>query len=87
MAFPAVDFISRPAEWHNEEQPSGAAADDLRKPVSLTCVSFQVLRGDHHHKTDGPLIPEHLIGPTADGTHTFDRCYAIISYQHLEKEK
>lgn len=46
----------------------------------LTCIGFQVFRGDHDYKSDGPFIAEHLVGPAADGAHAFDRSYAIVGY-------
>lgn len=46
----------------------------------LTCVGFQVFRGDHDYKSDGPFIAEHLVGPATDGAHAFDRSYAIVGY-------
>lgn len=52
----------------------------------LTSIGFQVLRGYHNNETDGPFIAKHLIGPTADGTHTFDCCNAVVGNKHLEKQ-
>lgn len=49
----------------------------------MTCVRFQVFRGNHDHEANGPLIAKHFIGPAADGAHTFDCSNAIISYEHL----
>lgn len=48
-----------------------------------TCIGLKVLRGHHDHKPDGTFIPEHLIGPAADGTHTLDRSDAIVGNEHL----
>lgn len=50
----------------------------------MTCVCFQVFRGNHDHKADGPLIAKHFIGPAADGAHAFDCGDAIVSYEHLK---
>lgn len=47
---------------------------------TLTCVGFQVFRGDHDYKSDRPFIAEHLVGPATDGTHAFDRSNAIVGY-------
>ena len=52
---------------------------------SGTCIGLKVLGGHHDHKPDGTFIPEHLIGPAADGAHTLDRSNAIVGNEHLRE--
>lgn len=60
----------------------GEGCDPSPAP-QLTCIGFQVLRSDHDHEPDGPLVPEHLVGPAPDGPHALHCCNAIICYQDL----
>lgn len=53
----------------------------------MTCISFQVFRRYHDHKTDGPFVAKHFVGPATDRAHTFDRSDAVVSYQHLEEKQ
>lgn len=55
----------------------------LQSPLQLTRVCFQVLGSHHDHKSDRPLVSEHLVGPAADGPHAFHCCDAVICYQDL----
>lgn len=59
----------------------------LKLTIMLTCISFQVFRGYHDHKTDGPFIAKHFVGPATDRTHTFDCSDPVVGYQHLKQEQ
>lgn len=49
----------------------------------ITCVSLEVLRGDHDHEANGALVAEHLVGPAADGAHALHSSDAIVGNEHL----
>lgn len=44
-------------------------------------IGLQILGGHHHHKADGALILEHLVGPAANGAHAFNGGDAIVGDQ------
>lgn len=52
----------------------------------MTCIGFQVFRGDHDHKTDRSFITKHFVGPAANRAHTFDCSYTVVSNQHLQEK-
>lgn len=49
-----------------------------------TCIGFEVLRGHHDHKADGPLVAEHLVGPPADGAHALHGGNSVVGDEHLQ---
>lgn len=49
----------------------------------ITCISLEVLRGDHDHEANGALVAEHLVGPAADGAHALHSSDAIVGNEHL----
>lgn len=51
--------------------------------LGTTCISLEVLGGDHDHEPNGPLISEHLIGPPADGAHALHSSNAIVGNEDL----
>lgn len=55
--------------------------------LSLTCIRFKIFWCHHDHKSNCPLIPEHFIGPSANGAHAFNSSNAIVGYENLGNKK